>query len=125
MPNKRLLFISTGIFLVTILIVGKFGVVPLPEYDSFTDNSNYEGKVIYHIEIQTENILPPAPDIMDSCILYVDLSEKPIREKKIICNSDLYDYSYDIYFYDASFCLFFNFYKFDIRFIFFTKRNNF
>ena len=101
MPNKRLLFISTGIFLVTILIVGMFGVVPLPEYDSFTDNSNFEGKVIYHTEIQTENILPPAPDIMDGCILYLDLSEKPIREKKIICNSDLYDYSYDIYFDDA------------------------
>ena len=42
MPNKRLLFISTGILLVTTLIVGMFGVVPLPEYDSFTENSNFE-----------------------------------------------------------------------------------
>ena len=84
MPNKRLLFISTVILLVTTLIVGMFGVVPLPEYDSFTDNSNFEGKIIYHIEIQTENIIPPAPDIMDSCILYIDLSEKPIEEIKKI-----------------------------------------
>ena len=84
MPNKRLLFISTGILLVTTLIVGMFGVVPLPEYDSFTENSNFEGKIIYHVEIQTKNIIPPAPDILDSCILYVDLSEKPIEEKKII-----------------------------------------
>lgn len=101
MQNKPLLFISTGILLVTTLIVGMFGVVPLPQYDSFTDNSNFEGKVIYHTEIQTENIIPPAPDILDSCIFYIDLSEKPIEEKKIICNSDLYDYSNDIYFYDA------------------------
>lgn len=102
MPNKRLLFISTGILLVTTLIVGMFGVVPLPEYDLFTYNSNFEGKVIYHVEIQTENIIPPAPDILDNCIFYIDLSEKPIEEKKIICNSDLYDYSYEIYFYDAA-----------------------
>ena len=101
MPNKRLLFISTGILLITTLIVGMFGVVPLPEYDSITEDYNFEGKVIYHVEVQTKNIIPPAPDILDSCILYVDLSEKPIEEKKIICNSDLYDYSYDIYFYDA------------------------
>jgi WD40 repeat protein len=79
-----------------------FGVVPLPEYDLFTYNSNFEGKVIYHVEIQTENIIPPAPDILDNCIFYIDLSEKPIEEKKIICNSDLYDYSYEIYFYDAA-----------------------
>ena len=101
MPNKRLLFISTGILLVTTFIVGMFGVVPLPEYDSITEDSNFDGKVIYHVEVQTKNIIPPAPDILDSCILYVDLSEKPIEEKKIICNSDLYNYSYDIYFYDA------------------------
>ncbi len=41
MPNKRLLFISTGILLVTTLIVGMFGVVPLPEYDSITEDSNF------------------------------------------------------------------------------------
>ena len=47
MPNKRLLFISTGILLVTTFIVGMFGVVPLPEYDLITEDSNFEGKVIY------------------------------------------------------------------------------
>ena len=93
MLNKRLLFISTGILLVTTFIVGMFGVVPLPEYDSITEDSNFEGKVIYHVEVQTKNIIPPAPDILDSCIFYIDLSEKPIEEKKIICNSDLYGYS--------------------------------
>lgn len=101
MPSRNLLFISTVILLVTTLIVAMFGVVPIPEYDSLTDDSNFEGKIIYHVEIQTENIIPPAPDIMDSCIFYIDLSKKPIKEKKIICNSDLYKYSYDTYFYDA------------------------
>ena len=101
MPSRNLLFISTVILLVTTLIVAMFGVVPIPEYDSLTDDSNFEGKIIYHVEIQTENIIPPAPDIMDSCIFSIDLSKKPIEEKKIICNSDLYKYSYDIYFYDA------------------------
>ena len=101
MPSRNLLFISTGILLVTTLIVAMFGVVPIPEYDSLTDDSNFEGRIIYHVEIQTENIIPPAPDIMDNCIFYIDLSKKPIEEKKIICNSDLYEYSYDTYFYDA------------------------
>ena len=101
MPSRNLLFISTGILLVTTLIVAMFGVVPIPEYDSLTDDSNFEGRIIYHVEIQTENIIPPAPDIMDNCIFYIDMSKKPIEEKKIICNSDLYEYSYDTYFYDA------------------------
>ena len=84
MPSRNLLFISTVILLVTTLIVAMFGVVPIPEYDSLTDDSNFEGKIIYHVEIQTENIIPPAPDIMDSCIFYIDLSKKPIKEKNLV-----------------------------------------
>ena len=59
------------------------------------------GKLIYHVEIQSENILPPAPDILDSCIFYIDLSNKSLIENPIVCSSDLYELSYDIYFYDA------------------------
>ena len=50
---------------------------------------------------KSENIIPPAPDIVDSCIFYIDLLSDLLEEEKIICSSDLYDFSYDINFYDA------------------------
>ena len=59
------------------------------------------GKLIYHVEIQSENIIPPAPDILNSCIFYIDLSNKSLIENLIVCSSDLYELSYDINFYDA------------------------
>ena len=101
MTNGRLLIISIGILITTTIIVGVFGIVPLPNYEDLSSENNFDGKLIYYIEIQSENIIPPAPDIMDSCIFYIDLSTNLLEEEKIICNSDLYNFSYDINFYDA------------------------
>ncbi len=95
------LFLSLGIFVVTTIIVALFGVVALPKYDVLKQDQGLKGKLIYHVEIQSQNLIPPAPDIMDECILSVDLSATSFKEEKIICGSDLYDLSYDIYFYDA------------------------
>ena len=95
------LFLSLGIFTVTTIIVALFGVVPLPEYEVLRKDVGLNGKLIYHVEVQSQNLIPPAPDIMDECILSVDLSATSLKEEKIICGSDLYDLSYDIYFYDA------------------------
>ncbi len=95
------LFLSLGIFIITTIIVALFGVVPLPEYEVLRKDLGLNGKLIYHVEVQSQNLIPPAPDIMDECILSVDLSTSSFKEEKIICGSDLYDLSYDIYFYDA------------------------
>ena len=95
------LFLSLGIFVATTIIVALFGVVALPKYDVLKQEQGLKGKLIYHVEIQSQNLIPPAPDIMDECILSVDLSATSFKEEKIICGSDLYDLSYDIYFYDA------------------------
>tara|TARA_B100000131_G_scaffold80515_3_gene77321 strand:- start:13508 stop:14275 length:768 start_codon:yes stop_codon:yes gene_type:complete len=95
------LFLSLGIFVVTTIIVALFGVVALPKYDVLKQDQGLKGKLIYHVEIQSQNLIPPAPDIMDECILSIDLSTTSFKEEKIICGSDLYDLSYDIYFYDA------------------------
>ena len=38
---------------------------------------------------------------MDSCIFFIDLSVSPAQEKEVVCNSDLYNISNDISFYDA------------------------
>jgi len=95
------LFLSLGILIVTTIIVALFGVVPLPEYEVLTNDVVLKGKLIFHVEIQNQNLIPPAPDIMDECILSIDLSTTTFKEEKIICGSDLYDLSYDIYFYDA------------------------
>ena len=95
------LFLSLGILIVTTIIVALFGVVPFPEYEVLTKDTDLKGKLIFHVEIQNQNLIPPAPDIMDECILSIDLSAKSFKEEKIICGSDLYDLSYDIYFYDA------------------------
>ena len=101
MTNKRLLIVSITILITTTIIVAVFGIVPLPNYEDLSAENNFDGKLIYFMELQSENIIPPAPDIMDSCIFYIDLSNNLIEEEKIICSSDFYDLSYDINFYDA------------------------
>ena len=101
MTNRRLLFVSITILITTTIIVAVFGIVPLPDYEDLASENNFDGKLIYYVEIQSENIIPPAPDIIDSCIFYIDLSFDLLEEEKIICSSDLYDFSYDINFYDS------------------------
>ena len=101
MTNKRLLIVSITILITTTIIVAVFGIVPLPNYEDLSSENNFDGKLIYFMELQSENIIPPAPDIMDSCIFYIDLSNNLLEEEKIICSSDFYDLSYDINFYDA------------------------
>ena len=101
MTNRRLLFVSITILITTTIIVAVFGIVPLPNYEDLTSKNNFDGKLIYYVEIQSDNIIPPAPDIIDSCIFYIDLSSDLLEEEKIICNADLYNFSYDINFYDS------------------------
>ena len=101
MSNRLLLLISATIFVTTALIVGIFGVIPLPEYEDLKSKNQITGKLIFNVEIQTENILPPAPDILDTCIFYIDLSTESLKEESIVCSSELYELSYDINFYDA------------------------
>ena len=101
MTNKRLLISSITILILTTIVVAIFGIVPLPEYVDLSSENNFEGKLIYFVEIQSENIIPPAPDIIDSCIFYIDLSADSLEEEKVVCSSDLYNFSYDINFYDA------------------------
>ena len=101
MTNKRVLIVSITILITTTIIVAIFGIVPLPSYEDLSSENNFDGKLIYYMELQSENIIPPAPDIVDSCIFYIDLSNDLIEEEKIICSSDLFDLSYDINFYDA------------------------
>ena len=95
------LFLSLGILIITTIIVAIFGVVPLPEYAILNNEEGLKGKLIYHVQVQSQNLIPPAPDIMDECILSINLEGDSFKEEKIICSSDLYDMSYDIYFYDA------------------------
>jgi len=79
MTNRRLLIVSLTILITTTIIVALFGIVPLPDYGKLSSDNNFDGKIIYYIEIQSENIIPPAPDIMDSCIFYIDLSKDLIK----------------------------------------------
>ena len=101
MTNKQLLIASISILVTTTIIVAVFGIVPLPNYEDLSSENNFDGKLIYFMELQSENIIPPAPDIMDSCIFYIDLSADLMEEEKILCSSDFYDLSYDVNFYDA------------------------
>ncbi len=101
MTNKRLLIVSITILITTTIIVAVFGIVPLPNYEDLSSEHNFDGKLIYFMELQSENIIPPAPDIIDSCIFYIDLSNNLIEEEKIICIRDIYYLYYDINFYDA------------------------
>mgnify|MGYP001315300849 FL=1 len=73
MTNRRLLFVSIAILITTTIIVAVFGIVPLPNYEDLASENNFDGKLIYYVERQSENIIPPAPDIVDSCIFYIDL----------------------------------------------------
>ena len=75
MTNKQLLIVSISILVTTTIIVAVFGIVPLPNYEDLSSENNFDGKLIYFVELQSENIIPPAPDIMDSCIFYIDLSD--------------------------------------------------
>ena len=81
--------ISLSIFVATSVVVALFGVVPLPAYEDLTSDNKMSGKLIYHVEIQSENIIPPAPDILDSCIFYIDLSNKSLIENPIVCSLSL------------------------------------
>ena len=72
MTNRRLLFVSIAILITTTIIVAVFGIVPLPNYEDLASENNFDGKLIYYVERQSENIIPPAPDIVDSCIFYID-----------------------------------------------------
>ena len=83
------LFLFFNIFLVTTIIVAIFGVVPLPEYEILENEEGLNGKLIYHVQVQSQNLIPPAPDIMDECILSIDLEANNLfKEEKIICTSD-------------------------------------
>ena len=101
MTNKQLLIVSISILVTTTIIVSVFGIVPLPNYEDLSSENKFVGKLIYFVELQSENIIPPAPDIMDSCIFYIDLSDDLMEEEKILCSSDFYDLSYDVNFYVA------------------------
>ena len=99
MKKKSFLIPSLLILLFSVVIVATFGIIPLPEY-STESNLNLDGEIFYSTEIQSSNIIPPAPDIMDQCIFKVDISKKEMSEKKVVCTSDLYQYSYDVYLND-------------------------
>ena len=81
------LFLSLMIFLATIIIVGVFGVIPLPEYGNLTSNMEFGGKIIYRVEIESQNLIPPAPDIMDecifSCLLYTSPSPRDLSTSRM------------------------------------------
>ena len=100
MTNRKNLLLSITILLLTTVVVGIFGIVPFPEYKTSL-NKDVNGKIIYFSEIQSKNIIPPAPDIIDSCLFEINLDENPLKETVIICRSDLSKYSYEIYFFDA------------------------
>ena len=55
MSNRLLLLVSLSIFVATALLVAVFGVIPLPEYEDFTLDNQITGKLIFNVEIQTEN----------------------------------------------------------------------
>ena len=78
------LFLSLGILIITTIIVAIFGVVPLPEYAILNNEEGLKGKLIYHVQVQSQNLIPPAPDIMDECILSIDLEASSFKEEKII-----------------------------------------
>ena len=51
------LCLSLMIFIATIIIVGVFGVIPLPEYGNITSNMEVDGKIIYRVEIERQNLI--------------------------------------------------------------------
>ena len=51
------LFLSLGILIATTIIVALFGVVPFPEYEELTKDAGLKGKLIFHVEIQSQNLI--------------------------------------------------------------------
>ena len=100
MKKKSTLIKSLVILLFSVLLVALFGVVPLPEYNTEV-NSEISGSIFYMVEIESSNLIPPAPDILDQCIFKINISVEDMNEKKVICSSDLYEYSYNIYLNDT------------------------
>lgn len=101
MNKKNTIIISVLIFVVTIGVVGIFGVVPLPSY-SVSINEEIEGKIYYQSSILNSNIIPPAPDLFDDCIFEIAINANNILEREVLCSSDLLAYSANFYFYDTT-----------------------
>jgi len=90
--KKNTLIISVIIFVFTIVVVGIFGVVPIPDY-SIEINGEIDGKIYYQSSIISSNIIPPAPDLIDICIFEIVINKNIIKEREVLCNSDLLSYS--------------------------------
>ena len=101
MSKKNTLIISVIIFVFTIVVVGIFGVVPLPEYSN-SISKEIDGKIYYQSSIISSNIIPPAPDLLDDCIFEIEINSSDIIEKEVLCSSDLLAYSTNFYFYDTT-----------------------
>ncbi len=100
MKKKSTLVQSLLILLISVVLVALYGVIPLPEYNTEINNE-IEGAIYYLVDIQSSNLIPPAPDILDECIFKIDISITKIKETKVICTSDIYQYSSDIYLNDS------------------------
>lgn len=100
MKKKSTLVQSLLILLISVVLVALYGVIPLPDYNTEINNE-IEGAIYYLVDIQSSNLIPPAPDILDECIFKIDISTTKIKETKVICTSDLYQYSSDIYLNDS------------------------
>lgn len=101
MSKKNTLIISVIIFVFTIVVVGIFGVVPLPEYSN-SISEEIDGKIYYQSSIISSNIIPPAPDLLDDCIFEIEINSIDIIEREVLCSSDLLAYSTNFYFYDTT-----------------------
>ena len=102
MSKKNTLIISVIIFVFTIVVVGIFGVVPLPEYSN-SISKEIDGKIYYQSSIISSNIIPPAPDLLDDCIFEIEINSSDIIEREVLCSSDLLAYSTNFYFYETTF----------------------
>ena len=83
MKKKSTLIKSLVILLFSVLLVALFGVVPLPEYNTEV-SSEISGSIFYMVEIESSNLIPPAPDILDQCIFKINISVEDMNEKKVI-----------------------------------------
>ena len=101
MSKKNTLIISGIIFVFTIVVVGIFGVVPLPDYSN-NINEEIDGIIYYQSSIISSNIIPPAPDLLDDCIFEIEINSSNIIESEVLCSSDLLAYSTNFYFYDTT-----------------------
>ena len=101
MSKKNTLIISIIIFVFTIVVVGIFGVVPLPDYSN-SIIEEIDGKIYNQSSIISSNIIPPAPDLVDDCIFEIEISKSNIVEREVLCSSDLLAYSTNFYFYNTT-----------------------